>query len=100
MGLFREYGTYSMRLACLSVVCYFGGLVLWLIDLHKCEDMKPYHFHYLWHLGAGYGTYLYVSLLVMLRLRILKLERRLKLEFQTCPCPLHAIQINTDKSHI
>lgn len=36
-----------------SFALYFGGLALWITDNVACSSVRPFHFHSLWHLGAG-----------------------------------------------
>ena len=84
---------YSIKAFITLLITYYGGLVLWILDLHQCELVKPYHFHSLWHIGAGYGTYIYLLMLVSLRIKILKKDNKIKLEFPTFLRPIHSIQI-------
>ena len=83
---------YSLRALATVLIGYYGGLVLWIFDLHNCKLVQPYHFHSLWHIGAGYGTYIYLLILVILRIKILKMDNELKLIHPSCSIPIHSIQ--------
>eukprot|EP01012_Entosiphon_sulcatum_P003245 TRINITY_DN10964_c0_g1_i1.p1 TRINITY_DN10964_c0_g1~~TRINITY_DN10964_c0_g1_i1.p1 ORF type:complete len:260 (+),score=47.51 TRINITY_DN10964_c0_g1_i1:36-782(+) len=67
----------ARRLWIVSFSCYFGGLLLWVLDNNFCPTVQPFHFHSLWHLGAGLGTYLWVSLTVALHAPAAKKKAKL-----------------------
>ena len=80
-----------LRSIVIMLCCYYGGFVFWMIDLTNCALVQPYHFHAIWHIAAGYGTYLWMLILVMMRVKALK-KKNLRLDFQRCPYVIHSIQ--------
>ncbi|MES1910137.1 MAG: hypothetical protein MHM6MM_002791 [Cercozoa sp. M6MM] len=50
-----------------SMVSYFSGVALWLIERRFCEVVRPLQLHAWWHVGAGVGTFLWINFAVALR---------------------------------
>jgi dihydroceramidase len=50
-----------------TVLFYFGGLFVWLLDRNFCAIVRPLHLHAVWHLCASTGTYSAVILWMYLR---------------------------------
>eukprot|EP01084_Bolivina_argentea_P224108 379032_1 len=88
--LYLRWDHLAIKYLLICIVCYYGGLFVWIIDLTRCEYVQSFHFHSIWHIGAGYGTYLYILTLVMLRVDYLK-KKHIGIKFQMCPAPLHII---------
>eukprot|EP00756_Hemistasia_phaeocysticola_P057515 Hpha_TRINITY_DN34117_c0_g1::TRINITY_DN34117_c0_g1_i1::g.75751::m.75751/K04711/ACER3, YDC1; dihydroceramidase len=54
---------------CTSLVSYFLGLTLWVVDNNFCRSVKSLHLHAWWHILAGFGTYMFIMLTVALHSR-------------------------------
>ncbi|OQS05427.1 hypothetical protein THRCLA_02437 [Thraustotheca clavata] len=51
----------NTRLLNLGAILYVSAFVLWLFDQHFCSTVKPLHFHALWHLLSGAGTFVWIQ---------------------------------------
>jgi len=86
----------STKLLCTALLCFYGGFAFWIADLTQCQYVQPLHFHAIWHVSAGYGTYLYILSLLVMRMKKLNRDKEIKVVFQKYP-PLHSIQVNMNK---
>ena len=61
-----------------GMICYIGGLFVWLIDRLYCSSVvfgipiQKLHLHSFWHVFAGSGTYLCVLFWIWTRGKVLK----------------------------
>ena len=53
-----------------SFCLYSGGLYLWVLDRTYCKQVQPYHFHALWHLCSGAGTYVIIIYWIVIRSKV------------------------------
>ncbi len=60
----------ATQLGQVAALVYCCGFVLWLIDQNFCAEVQSLHFHALWHLLTGAGTYLWIQVLFIISLQL------------------------------
>lgn len=80
-----QYDEKSVKLFCLGIFLYALGGVVWLTDVHLCDQLRslranviptfisPFtQMHGWWHILAGYGTYMHLLFCIFQRETFLK----------------------------